>query len=174
MKYTLDNSETERLQFRLLTEDDFDHWLPFFDASEVMRFFALDPSKPKEELCQLWFDKVMARYANDLGGMNVLIDKKTGAFVGQCGLLVQTVEDKEILEIGYSVLPEFWGKGYATEAARHCKEMAFSRNYTDAVHSIIHVDNHASEAVALKNGMTLFKAIPTYLSGEFNLYRVEK
>lgn len=174
MKYTLENSETERLQFRLLTENDFDDWLPFFEATEAMRFLALDPLKSKEELCQLWFDKVMARYANDLGGMNVLIDKKTGAFVGQCGLLVQTVEDKEILEIGYSVLPEFWGKGYATEAARHCKEMAFGRNYTDAVHSIIHVDNHAAEAVALKNGMTLFKAIPTYLSGEFNLYRVEK
>lgn len=174
MKYTLENSETERLQFRLLTVDDFETWLPFFDASEVMRFFALDPLKPKEELCQLWFDKVMMRYANDLGGMNVLIDKKTGVFIGQCGLLVQTVEDKEILEIGYSILPEFWGNGYATEAARHCKEMAFSRNYTDAVHSIIHYDNHASAAVAINNGMTLFKAIPTYLSGEFNLYRVQK
>jgi ribosomal-protein-alanine N-acetyltransferase len=174
MKYTIENTETERLQFRLLTEADFDDWLPFFEATEAMRFLALDPLKPKKELCQLWFEKAMMRYTNDLGGMNVLIDKKTGEFIGQCGLLVQTVEEKEILEIGYSILPRFWGKGFATEAAKHCKEMAFQKDYATDLHSIIHFDNHPSAAVAINNGMTLFKAIPTYLSGEFNLYRVQK
>jgi hypothetical protein len=32
------------------------------------------------------------RYEKKLGGMNVLIDKVSGEFIGQCGLLIQNIE----------------------------------------------------------------------------------
>lgn len=175
MKYLLTGHESERLIFRLLEKSDYETWLPFFENSDTARFLALNPNNTKEELCDIWFEKVFNRYKNDLGGMNVLIDKTTGEFIGQCGLLVQEIENRTRLEVGYSMLPKFWGKGYAAEAAIKCKTFAFDMNYTDSLISIIHPENIASEKVALKNGMSLIKQIEGDFHGmPANLFQVNK
>jgi RimJ/RimL family protein N-acetyltransferase len=175
MKYLLTGEHTERLEFRLLKDSDFETWLPFFADKSVATFLALDPEKSSKELCEFWFEKVYNRYNNDLGGMNVLIDKQTGNFVGQCGLLVQEVESKTRLEVGYSLLPQFWGKGYATEAAKKCKLFAFENNFTNSLISIIHPDNFPSQKVAENNGMKLMRKIE---GGHFgmpaNLFEIKK
>lgn len=175
MKFLLTHEKSERLNFRLLQENDFDIWLPFFESSDTARFLAMDPNNTKEELCKFWFDKVFNRYENDLGGMNVLIDKSTGEFIGQCGLLVQEVESQTRLEVGYSILPQFCGKGYAAEAAIKCKKFAFENNFTTSLISIIHPENIASEKVALKNGMSLIKQIEGDFHGvSANLFQIDK
>lgn len=107
MKYLLTGQESERLKFRKLQPKDFDIWLGMFKTDNIAKFLDLDPKASESELCTLWFDKAFHRHENDLGGMNVLIDKTTNRLVGQCGLLVQTIEEVERLEIGYSLLPEF-------------------------------------------------------------------
>ena len=104
-------------------------------------------------------DRIFKRYAEGLGGMNVLINKNTNEFIGQCGLLVHTIDGKLELEIGYSLLSQYQKKGYAIEAAIKCKEIAFNKNYTNTLISIIHKDNIASINVALKNGMLFEKEI---------------
>ena len=159
MKYLLTGEETERLEFRLLKKSDFETWLPLFDNKDVARFLALDETKSKKELCEVWFEKVFNRYANDLGGMNVLIEKSTGNFIGQCGLLVQDIDGKLRLEVGYSILPKYWGKGFACEAAIKCKEFAFAHDFSDSLISVIHPDNIGSRKVAIKNGMKLTKQV---------------
>ena len=164
MKYLLTGEKSDRLNFRLLKENDFNTWLNFFENKSVASFLGMDPNKSANELCTFWFEKVFNRYKNDLGGMNVLIDNSTGEFIGQCGLLVQDLEEQNRLEIGYSILPKFWGQGYAAEAAIKCKAFAFNHNYSDNLISIIHPDNIGSEKVALKNGMKLLKKI----EGEFH------
>lgn len=169
MKYLLTGQETERLKFRLLKTADFDSWVNLFKADKVAEYLDLDPKLTETELCQIWFDKAFHRYENDLGGMNVLIDKKTNRLVGQCGLLVQTIENRKRLEIGYSILPEFWKNGFAIEAATKCKDYAFENNFADSLISMIHLDNLSSEKVALRNGMTLEKKIKS-----FNIFRVDK
>jgi RimJ/RimL family protein N-acetyltransferase len=175
MKYLLNGQASERLNFRLLEESDFETWLPFFENKSVASFLAMDPTKSKEKLCEFWFEKIFNRYNNDLGGMNVLIDKTTNEFVGQCGLLVQEVEEQTRLEIGYSLLPAHWGKGYASEAAIKCKEFAFDNNFTDSIISIIHPENTPSEKVALNNGMTLHKNIDGQFHGmPANLFQITK
>jgi RimJ/RimL family protein N-acetyltransferase len=157
MKYLLTGEETERLEFRLLNESDFETWLPLFDNKDVARFLALDETKSKQELCEFWFEKAFNRYKNDLGGMNVLIEKSTGNFIGQCGLLVQEIDGETRLEVGYSMLPKYWGRGFASEAAIKCKEFAFEYNFADSIISVIHPDNIGSRKVAIRNGMSLKK-----------------
>ncbi len=170
MKYLLTGQETERLTFRLLKSEDFNSWIPLFKEKNVAEFLEMDPKLSPTALCGAWFDKSFHRYENELGGMNVLIDKKTKQFVGQCGLLVQTIEDVERLEIGYSILPKFWNQGFAFEAAFKCKNYAFENNLVDSLISVVHMDNIGSEKVALKNGMTFEKKI----NNLFNVFSITK
>jgi len=169
MNYLLTGQETERLKFRILQPDDFDTWLPMFKADNIAKFLDLDATLSEFELCKQWFEKAFNRYDHNLGGMNVLIDKKSDQLVGQCGVLVQMVEDIERLEIGYSVLPKFWGRGYASEAALKCKNYAFEHNFSDVLMSMIHVDNISAKKVALRNGMTFEKQIKN-----FNIFSIHK
>jgi RimJ/RimL family protein N-acetyltransferase len=169
MKYLLVGEETERLKFRLLRPEDFGVWLPLFKAERVGEYLAMEANLSQTQMCKVWFDKVFDRYENDLGGMNVLIDKNTNRLVGQCGLLIQTVEKVERLEIGYAILPEFWNKGYASEAAAKCKRYAFENDIVDSLISMVHIDNIGSEKVALKNGMSFEQEIDS-----FNIFRIDK
>ncbi len=157
MKYLLTGQETDRLTFRLLKQDDFDAWIPLFEEKNVAKFLGMNTKLSPIQLCDEWFKKSFNRYEKELGGMNVLIDKKTNQFIGQCGLLVQTIDEEERLEVGYSILPKFWNQGYAFEAASKCKQFAFENNYADSLISVVHIDNIGSEKVALKNGMSFEK-----------------
>jgi RimJ/RimL family protein N-acetyltransferase len=174
MKYILENQQSTRLFYRLITPSDFDAWLPLFDTQEAYSFLGLDASKSPHELCEFWFKKLFHRYENDLGGMNALIDKASNQFIGQCGLLVQQVDGEERLEIGYSILPAFWGKGYASEAAAKCKAYAFAHEFSESLISIVHVDNIASEMVARKNGMSLEKTLDDYKGMPVNVFSIRK
>ncbi|WP_047546052.1 GNAT family N-acetyltransferase [Psychroserpens sp. Hel_I_66] len=168
-KYLLTDQETKRLQFRLVTKEDYILWLPLFSEKNVDKFLGMPTGLSQTEQCDFWFNKVWHRYENNLGGMNALIDKQTGAFIGQSGLLIQTVEDEERLEVGYSILPNYWGKGYAQEAAQKCRDFCFEHNLAENVISMMHVDNIASEIVAIKNGMSLENQID-----EFNVFSITR
>lgn len=173
MKYLLNGQESERLIFRLLVRDDFDTWMQFFKDEDVALFIGMAKIPTPKEQCEKWFEITENRYKNDIGGMNVLIDKITNEFIGQCGLLIQEVDGIEELEIGYSMLPKHWNKGYATEAAQKCRDFAFENSYADSLISIVHKDNIRSEKVAIRNGMTLskktvFKEMPV------NIFRITK
>lgn len=173
MNYLLNGEESERLHLRLLEPTDFDIWETLFDSENTALFLGLDPKLSPQELCQIWFDKVFHRYENNLGGMNVLIDKVTNELVGQCGLLIQTVEGEKRLEIGYSILPQHRNKGFASEAAQFCKNRAFENNWSDQLISMVHVDNISSEKVAIKNGMQLEKRIIDDGS-PMNIFNIER
>ncbi|WP_235016298.1 GNAT family N-acetyltransferase [Aquimarina sp. AU474] len=170
MKYLLTGQETERLKFRLLEQKDFEEWTKLFKEKNVANFLKLDTALSPTQLCQAWFDKAFYRYENELGGMNVLIDKATNKFIGQCGLLVQTIDDVERLEVGYSILPEFWSQGYAYEAASKCKNYAFEHNFSDSLISVVHINNIGSEKVARKNGMTFERMTDDV----FNVFSIDK
>ena len=170
MKYLLEGEETERLIFRKVLESDFDAWLPFHQNPLSMQYWA-GPSEEPELACQTWFDKVFYRYNNDLGGHNALISKESGKFIGMCGLLLQSVDDIEELEIGYSILPEYWKMGFASEAAIKCREFAAANKLRDSLISIIHIDNVPSKKVALNNWMQLDKTT-TYKGIPVDIFRV--
>lgn len=170
----LENQESERLTYRLMKPTDFEDWLPLFDAENIAIFLGLDAKLTPTQLCEIWFSKGVHRLENDLGGLNVLVDKKLNKMVGQCGLLVQDVEGVEMLEIGYSVLPEYWGRGYASEAAIKCRDYAFENNFRETIISMVHKDNISSEKVALKNGMKLERFIPDFKGSPFNIFNIEK
>lgn len=168
--YLLINQESERLHFRKVVPQDFDVWLPFYENPESTRFWEglpLDPVKA----CQQQFDGIFERYERHLGGMNALVLKNSQKLIGLCGLLVQEVDQRSELEIGYSILPTYWRQGFAYEAAEKCKIYAKQNDFSDSLISIIHVDNIPSQKVALKNGMHL-STTTTYKDNPVHIFRV--
>lgn len=168
-KYLLENQESERLLFRNIVPEDFDSWLPFYENPKSTQYWDGLP-KNTEDACREQFDKIFERYEKGLGGMNALILKETNKLVGICGLLVQIVDGIEELEIGYSVLPEYWRNGFAYEAAHKCKNFAFEHKFSPSLISIIHINNIPSQKVALKNGMKLDKTT-IYRENPVHIYR---
>lgn len=173
MNYLLTDLETERLSFRLLTEADFEEWLPLFERPEVGTYLSMDKDFTQQQRCEKWFEKSMARYQEKTGGMNVLVHKKTGKMIGQAGLLIQDIENSKQLEVGYSILPAYWQQGYASEAARFIKkigfEKAYDKDFQNALISVIHKDNIGSQKVALHNDMAVFSPYPA--DKDFIIYK---
>lgn len=166
-RFLLPGLSTPRLQFRLLEPGDFNTCLPFFEHPVSHQYWPTEGKTP-HALCTEWFDKQRWRYTNNKGGAMALNHRETGTFLGWCGLLVQEVDRKTELEVGYSIMPEQWGKGYATEAARACLDAAFENDLAASVISIIQVDNLPSQRVAEKNGLTkdcrtVYHGQPVYL-----------
>jgi RimJ/RimL family protein N-acetyltransferase len=78
-----------------------------------------------------------------------LISARSGAIVGACGLATL---DGETPEIGYWLGVPFWGKGYATEAARALIDYAFGDLGLEALLGGARVSNPASRRVLEKCG----------------------
>jgi [ribosomal protein S5]-alanine N-acetyltransferase len=169
-RFLLESVESERLYFRQIQPSDINDWLEFFRDARTHLHWAPLKNSPEIE-CQHWYDKQLWRYENNMGGMNALIEKQTGKLVGHCGLLVQTVDDRTELEIGYSLLPAFWNRGYATEAAKTCRDFAFANTLAESLISIISKTNIASQKVARANGMTIDKET-TYHDVPVYIYRI--
>ncbi|WP_158844655.1 GNAT family N-acetyltransferase [Algibacter sp. L1A34] len=172
MKYLLNNQETERLLFRKIEKSDFNDWLEFYKNPNSSLHWVSELDSPEIE-CEKWYEKQFYRYKNNLGGMNVLIEKTSGRLIGHCGLLVQNVDAISELEIGYSILPEFWNNGFASEAAKKCRDFAFENNLSNSIISIISLTNTPSEKVAIKNGMCVDK-VTEYGRNKVNVFRIEK
>jgi ribosomal-protein-alanine N-acetyltransferase len=172
--YLLENLETERLRFHKLTLDYFDEWQNLFISDDVAIFLGMDPALSPKELTQKWFDKSLQREKEQTGCMNALIDTKLNCIVGQCGLLIQNIEGVDRLEVGYSILPEFWRQGYAFEAANACLNEAFKRKWSDHLISQIDPNNIGSEKVARKNGMSLEKTIKDDNGNPLNIFSIHR
>ncbi len=165
----LENLVSDRLRFRSLRASDYEHWLPFVSDTASIRY--LDISGSPEKACRDWITRQQSRYRKDGFGLCALEHLETGEFVGQCGLIRQLLNGKEEVEIGYSLLRPFYGKGYATEAASCCKNFAFANNVAPSLVSIVHENNTASQQVALRNGMRPDKKL-TYHNLPVIVYRV--
>lgn len=146
--------ESERLYYRKNTAEHMASWASFFDTNkDRLHFLMLDGSKSGRVYAQEWLTRQQERYTNDECGFLSAFEKDTQTLVGMCGILKRDHHGQVIYEIGYSFLREHWGKGYATEAARHLKQVGLKLGIAEKFVSMIHVDNVDSMKVAIRNDM---------------------
>jgi RimJ/RimL family protein N-acetyltransferase len=165
---------SERMLTRRLTLDDVPAWTEFFEDPEAIRFFLsfLDPVSPAER-ARIWIVRQLARYAGQRYGLHALIEKETGQFLGQCGLLAQDIDGIAEVEVGYSLIKRHWGRGFAPEAARLFLDYAFTNLSVAYVISIIDRENINSQRVAEKNGLYRWKE--AHWSGmDVYVYRMDR
>lgn len=147
MEYIL---ETERLRLRKLTLSDLDNLKETLQDPRAM--YAYEGAFSDKETLS-WLQRQLERYAEYGLGLWGVEEKASGSFLGQCGLTYQEWKDEMVLEIGYLFSPLYWGKGYASEAARGTKDYAFNVLKEKEVCSIIRATNTPSMRVAIRNGM---------------------
>lgn len=143
--------ETDRLLLREIEQSDFYSLCTILQDKDVM--YAYEHAFSDKEV-QDWLDKQLYRYENDGFGLWLVILKDTNEVIGQCGLTMQNIGNRDVVEIGYLFAKKFWHNGYATEAAIACKNYAFNTLGIDEIYSIIRDTNTASQNVAKRNCMT--------------------
>lgn len=146
--------ETERLYLREMSNDDYASLSSILQDGETM--YAYEGAFSDEEV-KNWMNWLLDSYKQHGHGLWAVVLKANDEMIGQCGITLQNVEGKELLEVGYLFHKNHWHKGYAAEAARGCRDYAFNVLKADAVYSIIRDTNIASMNVAIRNGMHIEK-----------------
>ena len=144
---------TPRLLLREMGERDFPALCRMLQDPQVM--YAYEHAFSDGEAWQ-WLRRQQARYRRDGFGLWAVAERDTGAVVGQCGLTLQDLPQAgQVPEVGYLLQRDAWHRGYATEAARACRDYAFDALGLEEVFSIIRDNNLPSQQVARRNGMRL-------------------
>lgn len=142
--------ETERLRLRELTLLDVDHLLTIFADPVAMEYYLSTKDRPQ---AVRWIEWNIESYQTNGFGLWLVERKNDGQFVGQCGITLQKIPGSVEPEVGYLLRREFWGQGYATEAAIACRDWGFRHLNVSRLISIINVLNHPSIRVAARTGM---------------------
>jgi RimJ/RimL family protein N-acetyltransferase len=143
---------TERLLMRAWRDEDFEPYTAVARDPLVAESLGKpDPPEPPE----VWRDMAFLSGHWQLKGFGhwALEELESGKLVGHAGLL--RPPDWPDLEVGWTVAPEHWGKGYAPEAGRAACEWAHEQLGARHIVSLIHPDNVRSQRVAEKLGETV-------------------
>ncbi len=144
--------ESQRLGMRELKKEDETSLYEFMKDISVM--YAWEHGFSHEEV-QKWIDDNQKRYKNCGYGYFALIEKSSGKVIGTMGPLLEMINGKEVIGIGYILNKDYWGKGYATEGARACAEYCFNVLKAQEIVCDIRPQNKRSIRVAESIGMKL-------------------
>ncbi|MDO4333958.1 MAG: GNAT family protein [Eubacteriales bacterium] len=147
--------ETERLILRDYREDDFSEYYQLKADSRTMYYLQDIQIFTKEEAYED-FRSVLDDMKNpDRKFYFLHIELKDSH--QQLGSIGYTVRDNtpvgKIVSAGYFIYPEFWGKGYTTEAFKRVIEFAFSENNVYRISTGCLAENVGSERVMQKCGL---------------------
>ena len=153
---------TERLLLRPFEEDDFDILHRLYGDAEVMRYTPFDAESPAESAAHL--SRVIDDWRKEpLLSREYVVTVRTedgssaGGIkkIGRCHILLDGPEEDSRAMIGWLLVQEAWGKGYATEIAEALLACCFDTLKTGEVYGLCHPGNAASRRVMEKCGMHL-------------------
>lgn len=141
--------ETDRLVLRMFRESDTDAYADMVGDPDVMRFLGGGKPVSREEA---WRNMalILGHWHLRGFGMWAVVEKASGEMVGRVGCWQP--EGWPGLEVGWTLRRRFWGRGYATEAARASVAYAFDELDQARVISLIAPENVNSIRVAERLG----------------------
>ena len=160
-------AETDRLIIRENVSEDAESFLDLYADEQCRKYLETPPvalngvrEHDLEEYRRYIAQYQAGQYDFYEYGMWSVIEKESGYCIGRVGLELQAKSQKDIrkgspdeaLHLGYALLPQHRGKGYATEGCLavldYCKECG----YGERIAVKIDVTNEASRRVAKKLG----------------------
>ena len=142
--------QTTRLLIRPIEAQDEEWFIPLHQNPEVMRYSPAGVLTTEE--VREMITSILQAYWLRGYGLNGCWIKDGMTPIGFCGVFLRELEGVLYPELGYRLFPEFWSKGYATEAALAVKNDAFDRLKLPRVFSFIDRRNIRSIRVAEKIG----------------------
>lgn len=143
--------ETPRLILRGWRADDFERFADMMGDAEVARFLTGD-QRPRSR-AEAWRDMALlvGHWALRGYGLFAVEEKAGGAFIGRVG--AWEPECWVGFELGWGLRREYWGQGYAFEAARAAGDWVFANFKLERIVSLIHASNTPSQKLAERLGM---------------------
>ena len=145
--------ETERLIIRNWEDRDRELVHRINSDDDVMQFFPFRRSRAEADA---FLDRIRAENESRGYGFAALELKESGACIGFAGLYPDNVAPSRLagaVEIGWRLAPEFWGKGYVTEAAEALLAFGFEELGLKEIISFAVWNNDRSTAVMRRIGM---------------------
>jgi RimJ/RimL family protein N-acetyltransferase len=165
---------TDRLTLRPWTREDAGFVFDLYSRWEVQRFIGIAPQvmeNPSEAVARV--EKWMSQ-DHAVHGIWAVEEKQTGRLVGV--LLLKAipashgiVDARQDTEIGWHFHPDFWGRGYASEAAGAILRHAFSQGMREVV-AVTNPANSASRRVCERIGMEHLGQTSRYYDTVCELY----
>ena len=149
--------ETERLTLRQMTNDDAPFILGLLNEPSFIQNIGDRKVRTIEDAQSYIMNGPVKSYEKHGFGLYLLILKETNESIGMCGLIKRNA--LEDVDIGYALLPKFWSKGYAVEAAREAKVHAKNVVGLKRLVAIVDPANEGSIRVLEKIGLRYEKMI---------------
>jgi [ribosomal protein S5]-alanine N-acetyltransferase len=141
---------TERLVGRRPNLDDIDRYHQLLNDPDVALTMG---GRRSDEQLQAALARHLDSWERYGYGPCLLYDRETGEFVGRGGLNRVSVLEHDEIEVGYALLPAFWGRGLATELAQEAVRLGFEELAADSIVGFTLPTNLASRRVLEKCGM---------------------
>lgn len=146
--------ETDRLIVMQYKPEDIDNFFALNGDKEIMEF--IRQPRTKEE-CVTFLNEIISSYAEDASmGHWGTFEKSSGKYVGTFAFI--PVKGTPDYQLGYALLKEYWGKGFATEMLLEGIRHAFETTKLNKIYGITEAAHVTSQKVLLKAGFTLFQS----------------
>ncbi|MBS1920049.1 MAG: GNAT family N-acetyltransferase [Bacteroidetes bacterium] len=142
--------ETERLQFRTFTLEDAPLIYDLNLDPDVIRY-TCDPVKDIGHARDILEQVILPQYVLYNHGRWAIYLKPQSEFIGWCGL--KYIPQRDEIDLGYRFKKQYWGKGYATEAAYASIQYGFNKLNLHRIIGRAMPENKASLHVLKKCGM---------------------
>lgn len=149
--------ETERLILREFIIDDAAHILELLNTPGWLEFIGDRQVHTIEQAKQAIETRYRRSYADYGFGFWAVCLKEDNTFIGMCGLVQRAELDN--VDIGFALLPAYFGKGYAYEAAQATFDYGYNGLKLSKIVGICDPNNQASIKLLQKLGLVFEKEI---------------
>jgi RimJ/RimL family protein N-acetyltransferase len=141
--------ETKRLRGERISESHWELWLDMGSNPEVMATLGGVWSQAKAWEKLIWNCEQWQQYGH---GQWMFFEKETNSFVGRGGVRKMTINGQEEVELGYVLIPQYWGRELAVEIGNKALSIAFNEYHYPSVVCLTLHENKRSERVMQKIG----------------------
>ncbi|QYO78509.1 GNAT family N-acetyltransferase [Devosia salina] len=147
---------TERLLLRRPHMDDLDAMFEIMSNPSAMRYWSTLPHASKD-VTGPWLERMIAR--TEAGGEDLIIEHE-GRVIGDVGA-------GRLPDFGFIIHPDYWGRGFATEASLACIAHIFGNTAATELRADVDPRNVASLRVLARLGFVeTGRAERTFLLGD--------
>lgn len=144
--------DTDRLMLRSPIIDDAVAISPLLANWDIVHWLVRVPFPYRYEHAISWIERSIAERKAGVGFPFVIIRRDDNRLIGSVDLSIE--EDSSCGMLGYWLGADFWGEGYATEAAKAVVDFAFDRLDLREVNASVLPENERSVRVLEKAGLS--------------------